>query len=58
MAEHKSTYQRKGKQAHRYSELYYQWRAAVARGDKEAVRDLARRHTKLFMPEQLEKEAA
>jgi len=52
MADRKrSAYQRKGKKPHRYSELYYQWRAAVLANDKDAARELARRHSRLFMPE-------
>lgn len=40
----RSPYQRKGKVPYRYSDLYYQWRAAIADSKKGDAAEIGRRH--------------
>lgn len=46
----KSPYQRYNKAPYRYSELYYQWRAAVLKGDTRLARELSAKHSQKFGP--------
>ena len=45
-----SPYQRYHKAPYRYSELYYQWRAAVLKGDTKAANRLSDKHALKFGP--------
>lgn len=45
-----SPYQRYNKAPYRYSDLYYQWRAAVLKGDNKLADRLSEKHSQKFGP--------
>jgi hypothetical protein len=52
MARGKSPYKRRAKRPYKYSDLYYRWRTAVLRGDRDEADRISREYLQRFMSNQ------